>query len=608
MHVKCSVWLFSAMVFLTACGEPAVEETELSSASSSVYSWPAYSMVPILFVPTDWSVSSAEVQAEAAAIRSAMAEIQQFYATNHGGRTFVLNDLQVVQANGAKEAYGITWGPGNPWDDGVVSVGGSFEAAVVQELHTRGYPTPPGQNEDGYTVLVFAKGAGGWAGGRELTGANGGWAIVGDWCIDSIQGSVAEGAYWWSGRRKQTGAAAHELGHAFGLPHPDSVGGSNTTSVMGNSWDYPTIGLNDYDRSSLATNKSAFFTVPAPPAGQNAVAINGTQIQVSWTDRSPNETGFRISNGVTTATVGANATSYVWSGLSPGTYMCFAIQSYSATGASPWTPWACTTTPSVPAMPTGQLATVLSGTQIRVSWNDTSGNESGFRIHNGVTSVTVGANVTSYTWGGLSPGTYMCFAVQSFNVSGASAYTPWACTTIPALPATPAGQLATAISGVADPGELERHLRERERVPDQQRRHHRHRRRQCQYVHLERAQPRDVHVLRDPVLQRVRVVGVDAVGLHHHAHHPGRAGGADRHHHQQLADPGELARHLRQRDRVPDHQRRRHRRPARQHHPAHLGRARLGDVHVLRDPVHQHGRRVGMDAVGVYDDLVSPAR
>lgn len=99
-----------------------------------------------------------------------------------------------------------------------------MEAAVVDELHRRGYPTPPAQNESGYSALVFVKGAGGYAGGREFPSADGGWAILGDWAIDSIQGQVPDGAYWWSGRRKQLGSAAHELGHSFGLPHPDAYG------------------------------------------------------------------------------------------------------------------------------------------------------------------------------------------------------------------------------------------------------------------------------------------------------------------------------------------------------------------------------------------------
>ncbi len=230
----------------------------------SPYPWPDNSVLPILFSPTDWSTSSADVQQEAASIRTAMTEIQQFYADSLGGRTFRLNSLEVVQANGPKENYGISWNGGNIYTDGVDIVG-NVEAAVVEELHNRGYPTPPGQNESGYSVLIFVKGAGGWAGGREFPAADGGWAILGDWCIDSLNGEVTEGAYWWSGRRLQIGAAAHELGHTFDLPHPDAYNGNWETTIMGHWWNYPNLGFNQWEVDRLFAGKQSFF-VPEPSA------------------------------------------------------------------------------------------------------------------------------------------------------------------------------------------------------------------------------------------------------------------------------------------------------------------------------------------------------
>jgi len=390
------------------------------------YPWPDYSVLPVLFVPTDWSTGSAEVQAEAAAIRSAMAEVQAFYRDSFNGRTFKLSGLSVVQANGAKEAYDITWTGGNIYTDGV-ALGPAFEGRVVQELFNRGYPTPPAQNQSGYSTVIFVNGAGGYAGGRTYGGFDGGHAILGDWAIDSLDGGVAEGAYWWSGRRLQLGSTAHELGHTFGLDHPDSYGGSNATSVMGNWWDFPTIGLNLTDRTRLNANKGPWFS-PAPPTNPTATALNGTQIRVGWVDASNNETGFQIYNGVTTVSVGANVTSYTWGGLAPGTYMCFAIRSVNGAGASAWTPYACTSTPTAPAAPTNPTATAISTSQIRVGWADNSGNETGFQIYDGVNYFTVGPNVTTFTRSGLASHTYMCFAIRSYNAAGYSAWTPYACT------------------------------------------------------------------------------------------------------------------------------------------------------------------------------------
>ncbi len=168
---------------------------------------------------------------------------------------------------------------------------------------------------------------------------------------------------------------------------------------------------------------------PAAPSGQAAASIGGSSIRVSWWDNSSNESGFEVYNGVSTVWVGANSTSYTWTGLSPGTYMCFAIRSYNSAGFSAWTPYACTTTLTGPAAPSGQYASPISSSQIRVTWWDNSSNEGGFEVNNGVSTVWVGANSTSYTWGGLASKTYMCFRIRSYNSVGFSAWTAYTCTT-----------------------------------------------------------------------------------------------------------------------------------------------------------------------------------
>ena len=188
-------------------------------------------------------------------------------------------------------------------------------------------------------------------------------------------------------------------------------------------------------------------TVPAPPIGVAATAVSGSAIRVSWTDNSDNETGFQVSDGPASHTVEANVTSYTWTGLAQGTHKCFSVQSHNVVGASPWTPQVCTTTPTVPAVPTGVVATVVSGSQVRVSWTDNSDNETGFQVSDGPASHTVEANVTSYTWTGLAQGTHKCFSVQSHNVVGASPWTPQVCTTTPTVPAVPTGVVATVVSG-----------------------------------------------------------------------------------------------------------------------------------------------------------------
>ncbi len=109
------------------------------------------------------------------------------------------------------------------------------------------------------------------------------------------------------------------------------------------------------------------------------------------------------------------------------------------------------TTP--PAVPKNLTATPIDSGTIRLRWSDTSANESGFTIINGVTSRNVGANTTTYDWDGLAPGTHTCFKVRSYNSSGDSAYHPtatddWVCATslLSSGPTAPTGLAATAIN------------------------------------------------------------------------------------------------------------------------------------------------------------------
>lgn len=291
----------ACVIAIAAWAEHRNSGIEAQASPRFSYRWPDYSVLPILFVPLDWSISSTEVNTEAALLRASLPEIQQFYGNTLGGKTFRLNDLQVVQAFQKKEDYHIIWNGRNIYTDGV-EFNGDMEAAVVDELHRRGYPTPPAQNESGYSALVFVKGAGGYAGGREFPSADGGWAILGDWAIDSIQGQVPDGAYWWSGRRKQLGSAAHELGHSFGLPHPDAYGYPNNSSIMGNWWDYPTLGFNDWECSRIASTKAAFFpSVPEKPAIIRADRFReGVMVllRVFFSDPNNDATGFGFRGSV----------------------------------------------------------------------------------------------------------------------------------------------------------------------------------------------------------------------------------------------------------------------------------------------------------------------
>jgi len=97
-----------------------------------------------------------------------------------------------------------------------------------------------------------------------------------------------------------------------------------------------------------------------------------------------------------------------------------------------------------PAPPSELVATAASSTQINLSWQDNSDNESGFQIERMKSSgsysriATVGAGVTSYSNTRLSADTAYSYRVKAYNGGGSSDYADEAVeTTLPPPPAAP---------------------------------------------------------------------------------------------------------------------------------------------------------------------------
>jgi hypothetical protein len=104
------------------------------------------------------------------------------------------------------------------------------------------------------------------------------------------------------------------------------------------------------DSVSLATLPSAI--PPAAPTGLTATAVSRSQINLSWTDASSNEDGFRIerctgskcTNFAQVATVGANVKTYSNTGLPTNTTYTYRVRAYNAAGSSAYSNTARATT------------------------------------------------------------------------------------------------------------------------------------------------------------------------------------------------------------------------------------------------------------------------
>jgi serine protease AprX len=93
-------------------------------------------------------------------------------------------------------------------------------------------------------------------------------------------------------------------------------------------------------------------TVPAAPTGLTATAVSKSQINLAWSDKASNESGFKIerSTNATTgfteiATVGPNVSTYSNTGLSRNTTYYYRVRAYNADGDSVYSNTASATTP-----------------------------------------------------------------------------------------------------------------------------------------------------------------------------------------------------------------------------------------------------------------------
>lgn len=93
--------------------------------------------------------------------------------------------------------------------------------------------------------------------------------------------------------------------------------------------------------SNAVTRSTAALAVPVAPTNLTATKLSKSRVRLNWTDRSNNETGFRVwssRDGVTwtlLATAAADATSFTTGTLGRGTWH-FRVSAFNADGESPF--------------------------------------------------------------------------------------------------------------------------------------------------------------------------------------------------------------------------------------------------------------------------------
>jgi chitodextrinase len=167
-------------------------------------------------------------------------------------------------------------------------------------------------------------------------------------------------------------------------------------------------------------------TLPTVPTGLTAIAVSSTQINLSWTASTDNVgvTGYRIYRDGSQITTTAG-TSYQDTGRSPSTTYTYRVAAYDAAGnASGQSTQASATTSAAPdtqspTAPKSLKATVISSTQINLSWSASTDDlgVAGYKIYLNNIQIGTTAN-TSYQSTGLNPNTSYSYRVAAYDAAG----------------------------------------------------------------------------------------------------------------------------------------------------------------------------------------------
>lgn len=263
-------------------------------------------------------------------------------------------------------------------------------------------------------------------------------------------------------QRREAGALAWTW---IGFLAPNSTTFSDTTALGGSSYEYQVVS----ELQGVVSPPSNLAAVQTPPssvvAPSNLVGApaHALQVDLSWTDNSTNELGFRVQRRLAgsgsfneVASLAANLSSYQDASVSANTAYDYRVLSRDAQGNSAPSNVVTVTTPVLPppAAPTSLAAVAPVHTGVFLTWVDNALVESGFRVERAVGAgafavhATLPANTTSYTDGSVSPVTSYSYRVLATNAAGASGASNTATVTLPPVPvpAPPTSLVATPVN------------------------------------------------------------------------------------------------------------------------------------------------------------------
>lgn len=237
----------------------------------------------------------------------------------------------------------------------------------------------------------------------------------------------------------------------------------DASATAGSAYSYRVRACNDSGFSAYSAVASVTTLPPAPlaPANLAATAVSPTRVDLTWLNQATNAVSVRVERStgaqawVELAVLGAGVTAYSDTSAAATTSYNYRVRAANTGGFSAYSSVASVITPTAPPQaPTSLTATAVSSTQIRLTWQDNSSDETGFRVERSIGGAaytviaTVGANVTTLDDTAVEAGQTCQYRVCACNSGGTSAASNVASATTPVpVPQAPAGLTATAISG-----------------------------------------------------------------------------------------------------------------------------------------------------------------
>lgn len=236
------------------------------------------------------------------------------------------------------------------------------------------------------------------------------------------------------------------------------------------------------DQQSDPTTAISRHTFPKAPADMAVTQVSETGCSLVWQDLSAAEDAYELQRSPgdvnhfqPLAMLNADAVGYDDTGLTPNQTYYYRIRAKLGVLSSGWSNTANVTTFAAPSNPVAQA---LSDSEIKLTWQDNSGNETSFKLERSVGDdqnwtelATVNADVVSYNDTGLAEGTTYYYRVKLYTALGESE--PTSAASAVTWPHTPANLTATSsedrlevaiawedLSGVETAYELQRHTGE----------------------------------------------------------------------------------------------------------------------------------------------------